>query len=63
MPRRNSRTSKRVKVTPHVYAMASIVAQRARERQEEQVGFLAGRVLGSRVVTRRMVRALKAQMI
>lgn len=61
MPRRNSTSNRRVRVTREVFALAAVAAHRA--AQQEQGEFLPDRVMGSRRISRRMLKALKAQVV
>lgn len=61
MGRKNTTSNRRIKVTRELYAMAQVAAQRAsREGSDDR---LALRVAGSRRVSRRMLKALKAQVV
>lgn len=59
MGRKNSTGNRRIRVTREVYAMAQVAAQRA--AYEGSDDRLALRVAGSRRVSQRMLKALKAQ--
>lgn len=59
MGRKNSTGNRRIRVTREVYAMAQVAAQRA--SYEGSDDRLALRVAGSRRVSQRMLKALKAQ--
>lgn len=61
MARKNRTGRKQVKVTREVFALAVVASQRAALAQDEQAAYLPGRVFGSRRITGRMLKALKAQ--
>lgn len=61
MGRKNSTGNRRVKVTRELYAMAQVAAQRAAYDGSDDR--LAGRVAGSRRISRRMLKALRAQVV
>lgn len=61
MGRKNSGNGRRVRVTREVYALAVTAAHRAAEQEQEHPNYLPSRVFGSRRISRRMYKALKAQ--
>lgn len=60
MARKNHGTNRRIKVNREVYALAALAAHRACDRHPDEL-YLPNRVAGSRRVSRRMLKALKAQ--
>lgn len=61
MARKNHRNSKRIVVTREVASLAALAMYRADARQEQGTDFLPGRVMGSRRISRRMLKALREQ--
>lgn len=61
MGRKNHKGSRHVKVTREVYALAVVASHRASLAGIEDGDFLPGRVFGSRRITPRMLKALRAQ--
>lgn len=61
MGRKHTSGNRRIKVTRELYAMAQVAAQRA--AYEGGDDRLALRVAGSRRISRRMLKALKAQAV
>ena len=63
MARKNHKSSRNVTVTREVFALAAVASQRAALAADPQAGYLAGKVFGSRRITRRMLKTLKAQAV
>jgi hypothetical protein len=63
MARKNHKSSRNVTVTREVYALAAIASQRAALDQDPEAGYLAGKVFGSRRITRNMLKALRSQAV
>lgn len=61
MARKNRKGGNKVKVTREVFALAVVASHRAALRNQEDGNYLPGRVFGSRRITGRMLKALKAQ--
>lgn len=60
MARKNHSSGRRIRVTREVYALAALAAYRAGESDPDGL-YLPNRVASSRRVSRRMLKALKAQ--
>lgn len=61
MARKNHTKGNRIKVTREVYALATLAAYRADASVEQGGDFLPGKVMGSRRISRRMLKALREQ--